>query len=64
MCFAQVALFKGLRAESPIIASLADKMSERKVQRKELIVEKDTIGTEMYFVAAGMCREGAQGKRR
>lgn len=50
---AEVSIFKVLPPESRFFNVLATKLTSRTVQRKMVVVEKDSIGTEMYFIVNG-----------
>ena len=50
---AEVPLFKALPPDSPFFQALAAKLTEQTVRRKVVVIEKGSIGTEMFFVVSG-----------
>ena len=48
-----VPLFSNLDVDDEFFVALADKLSVRTERRHAVVVEKDTVGDEMYFVNRG-----------
>ena len=51
---AEVSLFSGLAADDPFLKTLAKQLEVRSVAAETVIVEKGSIGHEMFFVVQGM----------
>ena len=48
-----VSMFEGLAEDGKFICAVAKVLEDRKFKRRDMVIEKGTIGNEMYFVVKG-----------
>ena len=50
----EVPIFQAVPRDSPFFQVLATKLTERRVRRQTMVIEKSSVGTEMYFIVEGV----------